>query len=145
MIREMQLGDLEQVLTIEQQIFSKPWSNQSFRSAFEKTDNIYLVSEENGEIQGYLGIWCGIEDGDLCNMAVSIRHRRRGIASDLLMEGIRLCRQHGVMRILLEVRESNEPARKLYERYGFQSIGMRYHYYTEPVEDAVIMERQTGK
>ncbi len=145
MIRAMQLKDLNQVVALEQQIFSRPWSEQSFRSAFDREDTIYLVFETEGMIQGYLGIWCAAQEGDLCNMAVDAGCRRNGIAAGLLAEGIEQSRRYGVQRILLEVRSSNAPARKLYERFGFTEIGIRHHYYTAPPEDAVVMECDTRK
>ncbi len=141
MIRRMRLEDLKQVVILEQQIFSRPWSEQSFLSALKQQDTIYLVAEENGVVQGYLGIWCTAEDGDLCNMAVAQNVRCSGVASGLLLQGMDSCRKQGMQRILLEVRESNLPARKLYEQHGFQSIGVRKQYYSDPLEDALMMER----
>lgn len=140
MIRKMRMEDLEQVLLLEQSIFTTPWSEQSFQSALKRQDTIYLVEEDAGVIQGYLGIWCTPEDGDLCNMAVAQNARRSGVASRLLRQGMDLCTKQGMQRILLEVREYNLPARNLYERHGFQLTGVRKQYYRDPLEDAVIME-----
>lgn len=141
MIRKMQPEDLAQVMMLEQQIFSRPWSEQSMDSALQQQGTVYLVDEVDGEIRGYLGIWCMAEDGDLCNMAVAEHVRREGVASRLLEEGMACSRKQGIRRILLEVRESNVPARALYQRQGFAPIGVRKGYYTEPREDAIIMER----
>lgn len=141
MIRNMRLEDLKQVVILEQQIFSRPWSEQSFLSALKQQDTIYLVADEQDVIRGYLGIWCAAEEGDLCNMAVAQSFRRSGVASGLLLQGMEICRRQGMHRILLEVRESNLPARKLYEQHGFQSIGVRKQYYRDPLEDALMMER----
>ena len=140
MIRRMQPEDLEQVMILEQQIFSRPWSEQSMGSALQQPGNIYLVDEMDDEIRGYLGIWCMAEDGDLCNLAVAEHARRSGVAAGLLDEGMVYCRKQGIQRILLEVRESNMPARTLYQRKGFVSLGVRKQYYAEPQEDAIIME-----
>lgn len=140
MIRRMQQEDLPQVMMLEQQIFSRPWSEQSMGSALQQPENIYLVDVMDDEILGYLGIWCMAEDGDLCNMAVAEHVRHRGIAASLLDEGMACCRKQGIQRILLEVRESNVPARTLYQRKGFIAIGVRKQYYAEPREDAIIME-----
>lgn len=125
---------------MEQQIFSRPWSEESMRSALQQQGTIYLVDEADGRIRGYLGIWCMAEDGDLCNMAVAERERRVGVASALLDEGIVCCRKQEIQRIVLEVRESNLPAQALYQRKGFVPIGVRKQYYSEPQEDAIIME-----
>lgn len=140
MIRRMKLEDLDQVMALERQIFSRPWSEESMRSALQQQDTIYLVDEADGKICGYLGIWCMAEDGDLCNMAVAEQVRGRGVASGLMEEGMACCRKQGVCRIVLEVRESNLPAKNLYQSKGFAPIGVRKQYYSKPQEDAVIME-----
>lgn len=140
MVRRMKLEDLNQVMILEGQIFSRPWSEESMRSALQQQDTIYLVDETEGKIRGYLGIWCMAGDGDLCNMAVSEQERRGGIASKLMEEGMICCRRQGVHRIVLEVRESNLPAKALYQSKGFAPIGVRKQYYSEPQEDAIIME-----
>lgn len=127
-------------MMLEQHIFSRPWSEGSMRSALQQQETIYLVDETDGKIRGYLGIWCMAEDGDLCNMAVAERERRIGVASGLLDEGIVCCRKQGIQRIVLEVRKSNQPAQTLYQRKGFVPIGVRKQYYSEPQEDAIIME-----
>lgn len=139
MIRRMNPEDLEQVMILERQIFSRPWSEESMRSALQQ-ETIYLVDETDGRIRGYLGIWCMAEDGDLCNMAVAEGVRREGVASGLMEEGMAQCRKQGVQRIVLEVRQSNLPAQTLYQHKGFVPIGVRKQYYSEPQEDAVIME-----
>lgn len=139
MIRRMKPEDLDQVMMLERQIFSRPWSEESMRSALQQ-DTIYLVDVADGKIRGYLGIWCMAEDGDLCNMAVAEQARRGGVASRLMEEGMACCRRQGVHRIVLEVRESNLPAKTLYQSKGFVPIGVRKQYYSEPRENAVIME-----
>lgn len=139
MIRRMKPEDLDQVMMLERQIFSRPWSEKSMRSALQQ-DTIYLVDVADGKIRGYLGIWCMAEDGDLCNMAVAEQARRGGVASRLMEEGMACCRRQGVHRIVLEVRESNLPAKTLYQSKGFVPIGVRKQYYSEPRENAVIME-----
>ena len=139
-IRIMHPEDLKQVILLEKQIFSRPWSERSFERAVGRSDTIYLVAEWHDVIRGYLGIWCTPEEGDLCNMAVAGDARRQGVATMLLAEGLQECRRRGLERILLEVRESNTAARQLYQQQGFRAVGVRRGYYTAPSEDAVIME-----
>lgn len=140
-IREMLEKDLPEVLMLEQQIFSKPWSMESFRSAFDREDTIYLVAEKAGRVSAYLGIWLGPEEGDLCNIAVSPEYRKQGIACQLMETAFEQCRQKKINRILLEVRLSNEAAKQLYHKFAFVELGIRRGYYSEPIEDALIMER----
>lgn len=138
-IREMQEVDLPQVVQLEEAVFSKPWSEKSFRDAYMREDTIYLVAEDKNII-GYCGIWCMAEDGDLCNIAVATAWRRQGVGRKLLEEAFGCCRRRQMKRILLEVRASNEPAKRMYQKILFREIGRRKGYYSEPLEDAVIME-----
>lgn len=140
-IRKMMEKDLSEVSALEQKIFSKPWSIESFRSAYDREDTIYLVAEQEGRVSAYLGIWLGPEEGDLCNVAVAPECRRQGIAHRLMEAAFDLCHQKKINRILLEVRLSNEAAKQLYHKFSFVELGIRQGYYSEPKEDAVIMER----
>lgn len=139
MIRRMQEQDIDAVTAIEQEIFSKPWSKKSFLDAIQSAHTIYLAAEEKTGIMGYCGIWLSGESADLCNMAVVPSCRRRGIGKGLLSEAIRLSIERGAEEIFLEVRESNHPAIVLYEKTGFERIGIRKGYYHAPTEDAIIM------
>lgn len=140
MIREMEWEDISKVAELERKIFSVPWSEKSFRDSFAAQDTIYLVEVSDGEIAGYCGIWISFDTADLCNMAVAHPYRRKGIAKRLLQEVFSLAKKRQVERILLEVRESNLNAIALYQKSGFQQIGIRKGYYHVPEEDAVLME-----
>lgn len=140
MIRPMQRQDIKRVLEIEQSIFSAPWSEKSFMDAYCAESNIYLVAIKEETVIGYCGLWVSYETADLCNMAVDKTYRQQGAARELLKEGLRLCKERSVESVLLEVRESNIPAIRLYEKTGFARIGKRKKYYKEPVEDAILMQ-----
>lgn len=140
MIREMTIEDIRAVAEIEKSIFSNPWSEKSFQDALASKDNIYLVEMSEGKVTGYCGIWTSYDTADLCNMAVSVEHRRKGTAQKLLQEAIVLTGQRNVERILLEVRESNKAAIALYQKNDFREIGVRKGYYNNPKENAVLME-----
>lgn len=142
MIREMLEKDLPEVFALEERIFSRPWSMESFRSSYDREDTIYLVAEQEGRVSAYLGIWLGAEEGDLCNVAVAPECRRQGIAYQLMEAAFDLCHQKKINRILLEVRLSNEAAKQLYRKFSFVELGIRQGYYSEPKEDAVIMEKR---
>lgn len=144
MIRQMQEQDIPRVLEMEQSIFSAPWSEKSFTDAYCAENNIYLVAVQNESIVGYCGLWVSYEMADLCNMAVDPKERQKGIAEQLLREGLQLCRERKVETVLLEVRESNTPAIGLYKKIGFQRIGLRKKYYKEPMEDAILMQLILG-
>lgn len=140
MIRKMTSEDIEEVAGIEKSIFSKPWSEKSFRDALASEDTIYLAAYSKARIIGYCGIWISFDTADLCNMAVLPEYRKKGVADRLLQEAVSLVSQKAVKRIVLEVRESNEAAIRLYQKHNFKKIGVRKGYYTAPKEDAVLME-----
>ena len=140
-IRKMTEDDLDKVCIIENEAFSVPWSRESIKNAMNNSDNIYIVSEEDGEVTGFAGFWKSYETADLCNIVVMEKYRKQHIGYKLLAEGIRLCKERGIERIMLEVRQSNTSAICLYQKMDFKEIGKRRGYYKEPVEDAIIMER----
>lgn len=141
----MAAEDISQVETIEKQLFSLPWSEKSFLDALRTPENVYLVCEEDGVIAGYCGMWTVFGEGNITNMAVSPDFRRRGIAEQLMNEMERLGRDMGVDVFFLEVRESNDAARGLYEKTGYKNIGVRKRFYERPVEDAVVMSKMYGE
>lgn len=138
-VRAMKEEDLPQVTAIEKATFSLPWSQQSFADAAKKTDNVYLVCDCAGEIAGYCGMWTVLGEGNITNVAVRDSYRRNGVGKALLQELLKRGAAKSVEVFFLEVRESNEAARHLYENLGFEQIGVRKHFYEKPVENAIIM------
>lgn len=140
MIRYMRESDLGQVCEIESTCFSRPWSQKSIEKAMLDNNNVYMVAVgEDGEVIGYCGIWGVGSEGQICNIAVIKEKRNGGIGYALLGCTIDECRKKGMCDFTLEVRESNTAARRLYEKMGFCSEGIRKKYYTMPEEDAIIM------
>ncbi|HEY8490566.1 MAG TPA: ribosomal protein S18-alanine N-acetyltransferase [Dehalococcoidia bacterium] len=88
---------------------------------------------------GFLGIWFMVEEAHVVTIAVRASHRQRGIGELLLIRALELAAERGEATVTLEVRISNEPAQRLYEKYGFQRVGIRPRYYSDNQEDAVIM------
>lgn len=142
MIRKMQEPDIAAVSALEAQIFSMPWSAGGFADTIHREDVIFLVAYEQEELLGYVGIYCSVDEGEITNVAVAPAARRRGVARALLTELKRQLTDRGVLRIVLEVRVSNEPAIRLYEQMGFAILGTRKNFYEKPVEDAYIMACQ---
>lgn len=140
-IRQMEIDDLEQVMEIEEESFSVPWTETGFFTFLIRNDTLFLVAEEDGIIAGYAGIVMVPEDGDITNVAVRSSMRGKGIGRMIVQSMIEEAKKQGVTNIYLEVRKSNEPAIKLYESLGFVPISIRKDYYEEPKEDAVIMKR----
>jgi ribosomal-protein-alanine N-acetyltransferase len=91
------------------------------------------------EIIGYACFWILFEELHLMNLAVHPAHRRRGIGEELARWVLNMGQEKGVRIALLEVRVSNDPARRLYEKVGFKKIAVRPGYYRDPKEDALLM------
>lgn len=138
-IRRMKEEDAPQVALIEADNFSVPWSEKSFREAAVKTETIYVVAEEDGEILGYAGAWCVFGEADITNVCVRKVSRKQGIGTRMLQflieEGVNV----KIKTFFLEVRESNSAAISLYEKFGFQKIGIRKNFYEKPVENGIVM------
>ena len=103
-------------------------------------ENAGQIPEVTRELVGYVCFWVVFEELRMMNLAVAPHVRHRGIGRWLLQQAITMGLEQGARRALLEVRASNSPALALYERTGFSRSGMRTKYYTNPVEDAVLME-----
>jgi ribosomal-protein-alanine N-acetyltransferase len=138
-IRDMTEVDLTEICNIEQESFSDPWSYEDFLESFRNEHNSYLVAEQDDVIVGYCGYWGVGEEGYIYNVAVRKDYRRRQIGYRMLTELIIRAQEKGITALTLEVRKSNEAAIGLYERLGFESVGIRKDFYSKPREDAVIM------
>lgn len=117
------------------------WSAESFRSETEKTDGFVLYIEENGAVVALLCGYHAVGEGDITSVAVNPEYRRRGLALRL-MERFEELLPEDTESIFLEVRESNSPALALYEKCGFSRIAVRRNFYTDPVENAVVMSKK---
>lgn len=142
-VRPMTEQDLDEVVEIENAAFSQPWTKQGFLDTLRNKDTLYLVAEENGEILGYLGLWQSFEEADITNVAVKSTARRKGVGTALLEKIIKQAEVRGITVLTLEVRKSNEVAIRLYEKQGFQPVGIRPGFYNMPREDAVMMKKIT--
>jgi ribosomal-protein-alanine N-acetyltransferase len=136
-------GDLVEILEIERDSFPTPWSPGLFRSEMANSISRILVGKvaqaQGTAVVGYVVFWRVVDEIHLHNIAVRKDRRKCGIASRLLSKVIRDCRPEGARLVTLEVRYSNLPAQKLYERFGFSVKGVRRGYYTDTGEDALIM------
>lgn len=140
-IRNMLPQDIDQVAAIEKEIFSIPWSYKSLLEACVDPQNIYLVWEEDDKILGYCGMWTVLGEGNITNVAVSAQTRNRGIATALMKELESRGRARDIEIFFLEVRESNEVARHVYEKCGYRSIGVRKNFYEKPSENGIVMSK----
>ena len=140
-LREMLVDDLDQVMEIEEELFSVPWTKEGFLTFLMKENGMFLVVEEKSRILGYCGLLTVLDEGDVTNVAVRRDRQREGIGNFLMESMICLAEERGITMIHLEVRAGNGTAIRLYERQGFVRDGLRKGYYTDPTEDAVLMTR----
>ena len=99
----------------------------------------FLLAEEDGTLLGYAWYEYVLDEGYVGNVAVAAEHRRRGVGRLLVEDMLSDARAMHLAFLTLEVRESNTPARGLYEKTGFQVVGRRKNYYERPREDAVLI------
>ena len=139
--REIKEEDIEDILEIEEEAFTTPWSEEAFKSEIKNNLAHYLVVEIDGRIVGYGGVWLIIDEAHITNIAVLQEYKGKGIGNKILMGLIKYSTKLGIKNMTLEVRESNFVARRLYEKHGFVSYGIRPKYYIDDNEDAIIMWR----
>lgn len=138
-IRELTAADVEAVSGIEEAVFSLPWKRDDFYAMTEADYAHYFVAEADGEIAGYCGVRNMAGDGEISNVAVAEKFRRRGIGRKLMEYVIKKAPSFGIGDLTLEVRAGNIPAISLYESLGFQKEGVRPGFYERPKEDALVM------
>jgi len=138
--RYMTLLDLDDIMVIEHQSFTLPWSKEAFyRELTENPYAYYIVADIDGTAIGYGGVWIVIDEAHITNIAVLTDYRGQKIGETLLTQLQNLARQHGAKTMTLEVRVSNIVAQNLYRKLGFQNGGIRKGYYTDNNEDALVM------
>lgn len=140
-IRPMTKEDCVQVAQIEASSFSVPWSLNAFTETVEKENFRYFVAEEEGEILGYCGFLFVLDEAEIPNVCVKASARCRGVGKEMMTALIEEAKKLGMAMLYLEVRESNTPARALYQRLGFEENGVRKNFYEHPVEHAVLMSK----
>jgi len=137
MVRPATLDDLPAIVNLASESpTSAQWSREQYQSILSPS-RFALVVEEN-QILGFLVAHVIGPEWELENIVIANSARRRGLGLQLLQSLIRTAGSRAASFIFLEVRESNLPARRLYEKHGFQASGMRPSYYRNPSEAAII-------
>lgn len=133
--------NLQEIADIEKEIFSTPWSIKNITATFENKSNCFFVAKDfdSGETVGHICLETVLDEGILTSVAVKERYRNKGIAKKLMDSFLAEAKNRNIAFINLEVRASNAPAVSLYEKYGFEKVGIRKNYYSKPAEDAVLM------
>lgn len=132
--------DLEAVHHIEQECFSRPWSRAALSSEINGNPVArYLVLEKADEVLGFAGMHVILDEGHVVNVAVLPREQGKGYGLMLGQALLQYAANLGVRYMTLEVRASNEAAKRLYARLGFQQVSVRKKYYAEDGEDGLLM------
>lgn len=139
----MQKRHLDALEDLERRCFSRPWSRAGLEAELQSNTARFLVCEtEKSVVAGYVGSHLVCGEGYVDNVAVSPDFRRQGVARLLLRSLSEICKRERAEFLTLEVRESNQPARRLYEGLGFQEAGRRRGFYTQPTEDALLLTKR---
>jgi [ribosomal protein S18]-alanine N-acetyltransferase len=118
------------------------WPPESYANLANSPGGLVLVCDSNARVIGFIAARQAADEAEILNVAVDHTFRRKGVASALLLAVLDTFRRAAIARVFLELRESNLPARALYERQGFIRTGRRKSYYANPTEDALCMLRK---
>ena len=141
-ILEMNAAHVSQVAALEKICFADPWSEMSIASELQNLWSYWLVALEDDRVIGYVGSQSSIDEADIMNVAVHPDFRRQRIGEKLALALVEELKALGNHSLALEVRASNEPAISLYQKLGFQQVGLRPKYYRTPREDALILRKE---
>lgn len=131
--------DADALFAIEMCSFTVPWSRESFASALSSDMMTVFAAEENGRVIGFGVLSVLAPEGEVLNIAVHPDARGSGTGRLILNTMLDHAKAEGADTVFLEVRETNAPARGLYESAGFTAVGVRKDYYDKPKENAVVM------
>lgn len=136
----MTFADIPAVHAIERASFAVPWPDDAYRNELA-TNRLasYIVARADDVVVGFAGLWVMVDEAHVTTFAVDPRWRRLGVAQRLLLGLLDIAVARRAREATLEVRLSNVPARRLYEKFGFRPVGIRPRYYSDNGEDALIM------
>jgi ribosomal-protein-alanine N-acetyltransferase len=139
-IEKLKRRDLRHLLPIEAAVFPEPWSAAVFNSELAlRHGRLYRAAWDGDQMAGYIGFLIVDDEAHITTVATAPIYQRAGVASMLIIDGIRTLLPTGVKHLSLEVAAHNEPAQALYRRFGFAPVGVRKNYYPVTGEDALIM------
>jgi ribosomal-protein-alanine N-acetyltransferase len=138
--RLMNLDDLDEIMVVEHESFTLPWSRVAFYNELVQNQFAkYIVLEVDEKVVGYCGVWIVIDEAHITNIALLPAYRGRKLGEALLRKLMDYARENGAKTMTLEVRVSNNVAQSLYRKLGFQGGAIRKNYYTDDHEDALVM------
>ena len=135
-------ADLDEVMPIEEKSHAIPWKRPMFEAELNGNQFARLFvarDSDRNTVAGYVCFWMVFDELHIMNLSVHPDRRRIGIGEELARWTLSWARENGARLATLEVRASNEAAKRLYEKLGFKVAAVRHDYYREPREDAMIM------
>lgn len=139
----MTAEDIPFVSGLDCSVFRTGWTYEQYMGELEKEFAYYYIAEDEGIPVGFAGVWCIYETAEVSRIAVRQDMRKRGIGGALLSMLIEKAKRSGCERVMLEVRDGNDSAQRLYSRSGFKETALRKNYYTDG--DAVIMTLELNR
>lgn len=139
-IKKAEQCHVPQIAEIERASIPQPWSEAAFTSALADEKAVTLAAFSGDILCGFItGVYL-LDTADIYSVAVSLEYRKKGVGKRLLEEFFSALPDE-VNNVCLEVRESNIPAINLYEKTGFERVGMRKNFYQDPRENAILMTK----
>jgi ribosomal-protein-alanine N-acetyltransferase len=140
-------ADLDGILALEEAAFNNPTTREWYEAELKRPEVcfIYVLRTADHPVAGFCAFWLVADQAHINQLAVWPELRGRGLGTQLIEAVIAEAAHLGATELTLEVRASNEPALRLYDRAGFQRAGVRKNYYTSPIEDAYILIRKAVK
>lgn len=142
-IRTATSEDIDELMKLERASHTAAhWTLRQYRDLFEAQPAMLVLVgvADDGGMLGFLVARHVAGEWELENIIVSTTERRKGVGTRLIQRLVEAARQEAAKSIFLEVRESNEAARRFYEQTGFRQNGVRKHYYVDPAENAILYE-----
>jgi [ribosomal protein S18]-alanine N-acetyltransferase len=133
--------DLNGVLAIEEASFNNPTTREWYEGELKRPEVcfIYVMRTADQPVAGFCAFWMVVDQAHINNLAIRPELRQRGLGAQLLESIVEEARRLGATSLSLEVRRSNLAAQRLYFKAGFHEAGVRTSYYTQPVEDALLL------
>jgi [ribosomal protein S18]-alanine N-acetyltransferase len=139
-LEKLKRRDLRQLLRIESVVFPEPWSPAVFHSELAlRKGRLYRAAWDGEEMAGYIGFMIVDDEAHMTTIATAPAYQRTGIATTMIVDGVRALLADGVKHLSLEVASNNEPAQALYRRFGFAPVAVRKGYYPVTGQDAIVM------
>jgi ribosomal-protein-alanine N-acetyltransferase len=139
-IEKLKRRNLRKLLHIESVAFPEPWSPEVFNSELAlRKGRLYRAAWDGEELAGYIGFMIVDDEAHMTTLATAPAYQRTGVATTMIVDGVRTLRAGGVRHLSLEVAANNEPAQSLYRRFGFAPVAVRKNYYPITGQDALVM------